>query len=44
MRKVEFTKKFSNKKKGDEFTCSNSLANMLVRTEKVAKYIETPKA
>jgi hypothetical protein len=44
MRTVVFTKDFATKKKGDKFTCSGSLANVLVRKDKVAKYTDTKKA
>tara|TARA_R110002167_G_scaffold3649_1_gene17761 strand:+ start:4250 stop:4384 length:135 start_codon:yes stop_codon:yes gene_type:complete len=44
MRAVVFTKDFATKKKGDKFTCSGPLANVLVRKDKVAKYTDTKKA
>jgi hypothetical protein len=44
MRTVVFTKDFATKKKGDEFTCTGPLANILVRKDKVAKYTDTKKA
>ena len=39
MRKIEFTKDFATKKKGDKITCDGQLAAQLVRDEKVAKFI-----
>jgi hypothetical protein len=44
MRTVVFTKDFATKKKGDKFTCTGPLANILVRKDKVAKYTDTKKA
>jgi len=44
MRTVVFTKSFATKKKGDEFTCTGTLANFLVTKDKVAKYIDKKKA
>jgi len=38
--KVKFTKKFANKKKGDEAEYDSQLASQLVRNDKVAKFVE----
>jgi len=38
MKKVEFTKDFAIKKKGDVTEYDSQLASYLVHTEKVAKY------
>lgn len=40
MRKVEFTKNFATRKKGDQWECGNELAHQLVNGDKVAKYID----
>lgn len=39
-RVIEFTKDFATKKKGDKWTCGSPLASLLVRRDKVAKYID----
>jgi len=39
MIKIEFTKDFATKKKGEKWKCDSMLANRLVR-EKVAKYFK----
>lgn len=36
--KIEFTKDFATKKKGETWECENSLASNLVNRKKVAKY------
>ncbi len=41
MIKIEFTKDFATKKKGDIFECDNQLANQLVNVDNVAKYVST---
>lgn len=43
MKKVEFTKDFANKKKGDILSCDGMLASQLVRVSKVAKYCKDTK-
>lgn len=43
MRKVEFTKDFATKKKGDKDSYDGMLANQLVNVDKVAKYVEEVK-
>ena len=40
MRKVEFTKDFATKMKGDVWECDSQLASQLVHVDKVAKYYE----
>lgn len=39
MVKIEFTKDFATKKKGDLWECDGMLASQLVRVDKVAKYV-----
>jgi hypothetical protein len=43
MIKVEFTKDFATKKKGDVEEYSNSLASTLIRVDKVAKAVKPKK-
>lgn len=43
MKKVEFTKDFANKKKGEFLSCDGMLASQLVRIDKVAKYCKDTK-
>jgi len=40
MVKIEFTKDFATKKKGEKLKCDSMLANRLVHKEKVAKYFK----
>lgn len=40
MKKVEFTKDFATKKKGDTWECDSMLASNLVHQLKVAKYFK----
>lgn len=39
-RKVEFTKDFAGKKKGDIYEADGLLTNILVNHDKVAKYVK----
>lgn len=44
MAKIEFTKDFANKKKGEIWNkCPNLLASRLVNSDKVAKYLTDKK-
>lgn len=44
MIKVEFTKAYANKKKGDKAEYDGMIASSLVRKHKVAKFVKTKKA
>lgn len=41
--KIEFTKDFANRKKGETWSCDGMLASQLVRVDKVAKFKEEEK-
>ena len=40
MTKIEFTKSYATKKKGDVIECDGMIASTLVRDKKVAKYFK----